>query len=194
MNRQKIIEQSEHKALYQELKALNLELEVAFKEQFNRSLPFADGLLDRWERAQRLGFGEGTNIYDSSYVLGDVKVGKNTWIGMFTVLDGSGGLIIGDCCTISVGVHIYTHDNVLSTVSNGRMPFEKASVNIGNNTYIGPQVVISKGINIGNQCIIGANSFVNKDISDNSIVVGNPAKLIGYVKNTEGGVKLEYLI
>jgi len=64
--------------------------------QWNRSVPMGDLFLDRWTRAQQLGFGKGTSIYDSSVVLGDVKIGDNTWIGPFTVIDGSGGLTIGD--------------------------------------------------------------------------------------------------
>ncbi len=74
---------------FENLNELNVFLESQFKETFNRSLPLADHINDRWERAQRLGFGKGTNIYDSSYVIGDVKVGENCWIGMFTILDGS---------------------------------------------------------------------------------------------------------
>ena len=73
---------------------------------FNRVLPFGDYISDRWEKAHYLGFGEQTTIYDSSLVLGDVKVGKNCWIGPYTILDGSGGLCIGDCCDISAGAHL----------------------------------------------------------------------------------------
>ena len=66
------------------------------KEQnYNRMLPFGDYLIDRWEKAKFLGFGEGTSIYDNVLVIGDVKVGKNTWIGPNVILDGSGGLEIG---------------------------------------------------------------------------------------------------
>jgi hypothetical protein len=71
-----------------------------------RFVPFADLVCDRWERANLMGFGEGTSIYDSSLVIGDVAVGSRTWIGPFTVLDGSGGLRIGDTCSISAGVQI----------------------------------------------------------------------------------------
>lgn len=63
--------------------------------RYDRTLPLADYVVDRWDKARELGFGEGTSIYDSSLVLGDVQVGRHTWIGPFTVLDGSGGLAIG---------------------------------------------------------------------------------------------------
>jgi hypothetical protein len=63
-----------------------------------------------------LGFGEDISAYDSCLVIGDVKVGKGCWIGPFAILDGYGGLTIGDCCTISAGAHIYTHYSVARTL------------------------------------------------------------------------------
>lgn len=146
------------------------------KEKFNRGLPIGELLFDRWEKAKALGFEEGTNIYDSSIVIGDVKVGKNCWIGPFTILDGSGGkLIIGDECNISAGVQIYTHDTVDRVISGKEI--SKADVIIGNHCYIGPNVVISKGVTIGDFVIIGSNSFVNKDIPSNSKAFGIPVKI-----------------
>ena len=138
MNRKQALENSGSLSFFEEILRLHSHLDEAFHQQFNRSLPFADEVLDRWERAKKLKFGEGSSIYDSSYVFGEVVVGKNTWIGPFTVIDGSGGLEIGDNCTISSGVHIYTHDNVAQTLSGGKASIEREKVVIGNCTYIGP--------------------------------------------------------
>jgi len=137
----------------------------------------ADYFIDRWERAKLMGFGEGSSVYDSCLVLGDVSIGKNVWIGPYTVLDGSGGeLIIGDNCDICAGVHIYTHSTVNRIINNAEI--EKASATIGNNVYIGPNVVIAMGCHIGDRVVIGANSFVNKDIPSNTKVFGNPARQV----------------
>ena len=103
--------------LLQQLKTLWLERRRAVQRQYRRSLPLADYVVDRWEKARELGFGEGTSIYDSALVIGDVQVGRNTWIGPFTVLDGSGGLTIGSNCSISSGVQIYSHDSVAWAIS-----------------------------------------------------------------------------
>ena len=65
------------------------------REEWGRSLPFADYIVDRWKKARELGFGAESSIYDSSLVLGEVEVGNNTWIGPFTVLDGKEGLRLG---------------------------------------------------------------------------------------------------
>lgn len=165
--------------LLEELRCLLAQQQTQVLERCNRSLPFADYIVDRWLKAQELGFGEGSSIYDSSLVFGDVQVGKNTWIGPFTVLDGSGGLEIGDNCSISSGVQIYTHDTVKWATSGGVEQPERSPVRIGCNCYIGPNAIISKGITIGDGCVIGANSLVNCDIPHGMKGVGTPVRIIG---------------
>ena len=171
-----------------ELRRLKEQRDAELRAQFDRSLPFADAQFDRWDRAKSLGFGEKTSIYDSSALFGTVTVGSNTWIGPFTVLDGSGGgLTIGDYCSISAGVHIYTHDTVLWAVSGGVQNARKGAVVIGSNTYIGAQSVIVAGVSIGSRCVIAANSLVNRDVPDGSIVGGTPARRLGHVEG-EGAI------
>ena len=166
----------EDKFLQKLLKVFNVLFKIK-KEKFNRSLPFGDYFVDRWEKARLLGFGEGTSIYDNVLVLGDVKVGKNCWIGPNVILDGSGGLEIGDYVSISAGVQIYSHDSVKWAISGGKEGYEYAKTIIGSNVYIGPNVIIQKGVKIGNRVIIGANSFVNRDIPDNSKAYGSPIQI-----------------
>lgn len=162
--------------------------------KWKRVLPFGDLFVDRWEKAKYLGFGEETSIYDSSMVMGDVHVGKSTWIGPFTLLDGTGGkLSIGNHCSISSGVQIYTHDTVDYCVSGGNINKECSPVKVGNNCYVGPMVIISRGVEIGNGCIVGANSFVNRSFGERVIIAGTPAKEIGRVEvDRDGSVKKIY--
>lgn len=162
-----------------QLQALLAQRGEQVRAEWNRSLPFGDYVVDRWFKARSLGFGEGSSIYDSALVLGDVKVGSNTWIGPFTVLDGSGGLSIGDFCSISAGVQVYSHDTILWATSGGREPPQKAPVRIGSRCYIGPNTVIARGVTIGDGCVVGANSFVNSDIPSDTRAWGTPARLQG---------------
>ncbi|MCA0431130.1 MAG: acyltransferase [Bacteroidetes bacterium] len=193
MDKKKLLENNnELKKHLTKTQELNIALEDAFLNHYNRSLPMADHVNDRWERAQRLGFGKGSNIYDSSYVIGDVKVGENCWIGMFTILDGSGGLSIGNQCTISAGVHIYSHDNVKATLSNNKLPIERLPVYIGNNVYVGPHSVISKSVTLGDFVVVAAQSFVNKSFPDFAIIAGTPAKHIGNVIINNNEIQFKY--
>ena len=148
------------------------------KHKWDRVLPTGDYLSDRWEKAKYLGFGDGSSIYDSSLVIGDVRVGKNTWIGPFTVLDGSGGLEIGDFCSISAGVQIYSHDTVNWSITGGNQASEYEATRIEANVYLGPNVIVARGVTIGEGSVIGANSFVNRNIPANSRAWGIPCVVI----------------
>jgi acetyltransferase-like isoleucine patch superfamily enzyme len=179
MNRKEALSGHPSESLFEEFQRLHQRLDEQFRAQFSRSLPLAEELV-------------GTSIFDSAFVFGELKVGKGCWIGPYTIIDGSGGLEIGDHCTISTGVHIYTHDNVKQTLTAGKHPIEREKVTIGACTYVGPQSIITKGIHIGDHCLIASNSFVNKSIPPCSIAAGNPAKIIGRVEISGSEVKYVY--
>ena len=63
-------------------------------------------------------------------------------------------------------------------VRDGRLPHFIKEIRIGNNTFIGARTVILPGTQIGNNCIIGGGTVVKGKISDNSVVVGNPATVV----------------
>ena len=155
-----------------------LYLQKKMQQKFNRSLPFMELLISREKKAKLLNFGAGTTIHDSSHVYGNIKVGENTWIGPFTILDGSGGLTIGSNCSISAGVQIYSHDSVSWAVSGGKASYSYQEVIIENDCYIGPNSVIQRGVIIKEGSDVGANSFVNKSFPPRSKIAGNPARLI----------------
>ena len=163
--------------LYQLIKRLLEALRQGKFDSFKRMLPFGEMFVDRWEKARFYGFGEGTSIYDSSVVLGNVCVGEKCWIGPNTILDGSGGLEIGDFCDISAGTHIYTHDTVDRVIFGSDIT--RASVKIGSHCYIAPHVIITMGVTIGDYVVIGANSLVNSDIPSYSKGWGTPFRIKG---------------
>ncbi|WP_322513870.1 acyltransferase [Rhodopseudomonas palustris] len=152
------------------------------KQQFNRRVSIGDLLSERADNAAAYGFGEGTTMYDNVLVLGDVQVGRHTWIGPGCILDGSGGgLRIGDHCSLSSGVQIYTHQTVRRSVSMGAEPIEYAPTRIGDGVYLGPNVVVQMGVTIGDRVVVGANSFVNRDIASGLKAFGTPARVVGAV-------------
>lgn len=117
-----------------------------------------------------------------AWIIGDPVIGAGTWIGAFTVVDGSGGLTIGTGCDISSGVHIYTHSSALRCVSGREYPVvDRAPVSIGDRVFIGANAVINKGVTIGNSAIVGAGAVVTRDVPARAVVTGVPATVTGWV-------------
>ena len=167
-----------------------------FQKEYNRILPLPDMVVNRWEKATLCGFGEQTSIYDSALVLGDVTVGEHTWIGPHVILDGAGApLRIGNYCSISAGVQVYTHDSVKWAVTGGKAGYEYAPTTIGSHVYLGPHTIVAKGMNIGSHVIIGAHSFVNKELPDFSVAWGQPVKIVGTIIINDDGLdySIQYL-
>lgn len=87
---------------------------------------------------------------------------------------------IGNNVQITEYVTILTHGYDWSVIKGkyGEICGSSGKVVIGDNVFIGMKTTIMKGVTIGNNVIIGANSLVNKDVPDNVVVAGNPAKVI----------------
>jgi acetyltransferase-like isoleucine patch superfamily enzyme len=148
------------------------------KQQFGRRVSVGDLLTERGDNAAAYGFGEGTTMYDNVLVRGDVRVGRNTWIGPGCILDGSGGVLeIGDWCSISAGAQIYTHHTVNRSISLGEKPIDCAPTRIGNGVYIGPNAIVQMGVTIGDKAVVGANSLVNRDVPPDARAFGSPVRL-----------------
>ena len=145
--------------------------------RYSRHVSVGDLLSDRWETARFLGFGEGSSCYNNVLVIGEVTVGKHTWIGPNVVLDGSGGLKIGDYVSISAGVQIYTHDSVDWSTSLGEVAVRRMETRIGDGVYVGPNSVLQMGVNVGNRAIVGAMSFINSDVPEGAKVFGVPGRI-----------------
>lgn len=163
--------------LLRNLRRLYRTLRSRMKSRHDRHVALGDLCTDRWETARFLGFGEGTSCYDNVLILGEVRVGGHTWIGPNVVLDGSGGLDIGDYCSISAGVQIYTHHTVAWATSLGQRPPERRPTRIGSGVYIGPNTIIAMGVTIGDRAVIGAISFVDRDIPAGARAWGVPARI-----------------
>ena len=136
------------------------------------------------ELSQNLSIGSSSMI--SSFVKikaadGPVKIGCRVDVAIGCFITGSaGGLIIGDDCLIG------PHCTLLSgsyNINELEKPFREQGqsskgTRIGNNVMIGAGVVINDGCDIGDGVVIGANSVVSGQIPPNSIVRGDPAKVI----------------
>jgi acetyltransferase-like isoleucine patch superfamily enzyme len=105
-----------------------------------------------------------------------LKLGKNTDIGAFTYINANQGVEIGDKVQIASHCSIYS----VSTIDN-----KNGKVVIKENACVGSHCVVMPGVTIGKNSIVGAFSFVNKDIPDNVIALGIPAKVVKEIKKND---------
>lgn len=111
-----------------------------------------------------------------------VRVGENVrFYGISADMFGSEPWLvtIGNDVYITAGVQFITHDGGTLILRKEQYDLEwTAPITIGNDVYIGTRSMILPGVKIGNRCIIGAGSVVTKNVPDNTVVAGAPARPI----------------
>ena len=117
------------------------------------------------------------------YLDGEIICGENSYIGENSTIQAAIGykVQIGKGCMISHNVRMYT-STFLADQNFAILPHKEkfGDIIIGDYVWIGANVFINPGITIGNNSVVGANSVVTKDVLENTIVGGVPAKLIRY--------------
>lgn len=113
----------------------------------------------------------------------NIHVGENFYANYdLTILDVA-RVDIGDNCMIAPGVHIYTATHpVQAAARNSGVEYAKP-VKIGHNCWIGGRAVINPGVTIGDNVVIASGAVVTKDVPDNVVVAGVPAKVIQTIEN-----------
>lgn len=125
----------------------------------------------------RLRMGERSYIGAHAYVTGEISLGADTTINPFAVVRGR--VTLGD------GVRIGAHTSLMA-FNHGTAPgqpiFRQShtalGITVGDDVWIGSNVVVLDGITIGSHSIIGAGAVVTKDVDEWAVVVGNPARQI----------------
>lgn len=108
----------------------------------------------------------------------NIEVGENFFANYnLTILD-VGKVIIGDNVQFAPNVSIYTAGHPIHPVSRNSGYEYGIEITIGDNVWLGGNVVVVPGVHIGNNVVVGAGSVVTKDLPDNVIAVGNPARVI----------------
>lgn len=105
------------------------------------------------------------------------NISSNTVIESGVKLDklNRKGIHIGSGCLIASGTTILTHEHIF-VKPDGSYYFKDTY--IGNNCFVGVNSLICPGVHIGNECVVGGGTIVTKDIPDNCMAVGVPAKVV----------------
>lgn len=144
--------------------------------------------------------GEGTRIWAFAHVLPGARIGADVNICDNVFVEND--VLVGDRVTVKCGVQLWDGvrlaDDVFVgpnvTFTNDRFPRSKAYPDSFPQTFVGPGAslgansTILPGLTIGRQAMVGAGAVVTKDVPPNAIVVGNPARIVGYVDAGRGDV------
>jgi acetyltransferase-like isoleucine patch superfamily enzyme len=169
--------------VHDQLKKVLTALRRRMKAKHRRHVPTGEHLNDRWELAREYGFGEGTSVYDSCVILGDVHVGRNCWIGPYTILDGNfARLEIGDGVDVGAGTHVYTHNTIERALTGRAAPVFSRDTKIGSCCFLAPHSVIAPGTVLGDHCFVAAGSYVEGVFPAYSWIAGSPAEQVGTVE------------
>lgn len=147
--------------------------------------------------------GEGTKIWHFSHIMKNSKIGKRCNIGQNVVV--SPDVVLGDNVKIQNNVSVYTgviceddvflgpsmvFTNVINPRSHVIRKDEYQRTLMQKGSSVGANAVIICGNNIGKYSFIGAGSVVTKDVADYALVVGNPARRVGWM--CECGIRLDF--
>lgn len=165
--------------------------EMAFNDtERNKSLRsqilkyFISSVMTDDERAQLLDLPKGCRIREGAKIISpeNLKCGEYVWIGEGAVLDASGGLEIGEHTSIGLNVMLWSHTSFLTNMSMdnriGSPLIERKPTKIGKGCFIAGPSVVYHGVTIGDKVVILPMTVVTKDIPNNSLAAGSPAKII----------------
>lgn len=140
--------------------------------------------------------GPGTRIWAFAHVMPGAVIGSSCNICDHTYIDGD--VVIGDRVTIKAGVYVIDgmriEDDVfigpLASFTNdrfprSRQPFQCETMVIGKGASIGAHATFLPGVSIGEGAMVGAGAVVTKDVPPFTVVVGNPARVVRAVTDTE---------
>lgn len=138
--------------------------------------------------------GDGTKVWQFVVVLKGAKIGENCNICAHTLIEGD--VLVGNSVTVKSGVQLWNGTRVGNNVFIGpnatltndifprskKFPDKFSGISIEDGASIGANVTLLPGITVGRNAMVGAGSVVTQDVPENAVVVGNPSKIIRYIK------------
>ena len=106
----------------------------------------------------------------------NITIGKNVFINAGCKFLDQGGIFIDDGALIGHGVVLATLNHDLDQAK--RQQLHPAPIHIGKNVWIGANATVTQGVTIGDNAVVAAGAVVNKDVEENTIVGGVPARFI----------------
>lgn len=113
----------------------------------------------------------------------NIEIGENFYANFNCVILDGAKVVFGDNVFIAPGCGFYTAGHPLDVKQRNEGLEYARPIKVGNNVWIGAQVIVLPGVTIGDNTVIGAGSVVTKDIPDNVIAIGNPCRVVKKIEN-----------
>lgn len=126
--------------------------------------------------------GENTRIVGPVINTGTLCIGKNCWVGRNLTVHGNGKVIIGDNCDIAPDVSFLTGGHKIGNAQRRAGEGETYTIEVGSGTWIGARATILLDTFIGSGCVVASCACVNRNVPDNTLAGGVPAKVIKTLK------------
>lgn len=151
--------------------------------EYNRTDETTEGLKQRAEILKRVTGTYGKNLtilppINANCGLSDVHFGDDIFINFNCFFVDDGRIDIGDHTMVGPNVTFATAQHPISPKLREKQMQYNKPISIGKNVWIGASATILPGVTVGDNSVIGAGSIVTKDVPENVIVAGNPAKII----------------
>lgn len=113
---------------------------------------------------------------------GTLTMGARAYIGIGSVIVCRNSVQVGCNALFAEYVTIRDQDHaIVPTEDHGRVGFTSSPIVIGDNVWLGAKVTVIQGVTIGNNVVVGANSVVTRDLPDNCVAVGVPARVVKHL-------------
>jgi maltose O-acetyltransferase len=150
---------------------------------FNQAAPDQGGMKQKILKELFGSIGESVNIElsfrcDYGY---NIHLGNNVFINFDCVMLDVCRIDIGDNAFFAPGVHIYTAAHPLDAEERISGAEYGKPVKIGHNVWMGGRSVVNPGVTIGNNVIVASGAVITKDVPDNVVVAGVPARIVKYL-------------
>jgi maltose O-acetyltransferase len=129
--------------------------------------------------------GEGTKVVGPIYCTAELRTGRDCWLGRNFTIHGNGVVEMGDNCDIAKDVTFLTGRHGADSREDGTGESRQYSICVGEGCWIGAHATLGRNVTIGKGCMVLADACVMKNMPENTLIGGVPARIVRKLDDVE---------